>query len=292
MPTHKQALKPATSKSKRILSTPSAYAKNHYLYIQEVGSLLSIEPHISSRHNLLSYLFFSVISGKGYLTYEGKRHVLYAGDCVWIDCHKLYSHESSEEEPWSLTWVHFYGKDAKEFYDVFMEQGHSYVFHPLSISPFVECITTLYDTHNHQTFLTELSSHKYLTDIIALCYTESGLWKSDENGLLENSMRNKLKHIREFIDNHFTEKISLDDLAEHFFISKYHLSREFHKEYGITIGNDITAKKISKAKSLLRFTKDPIENIADLCGFQDSGYFIKVFKNAENMTPLEYRKKW
>lgn len=292
MPTHKQTLKPATSKSKRILSTPSAYAKNHYLYIQEVGSLLSIEPHISSRHNLLSFLFFSVISGKGYLTYEGKRHVLYAGDCVWIDCHKLYSHESSEEEPWSLTWIHFYGKDAKEFYDVFMEQGHSYVFHPLSISPFVECITTLYDTHKHQTFLTELSSHKYVTDIITLCYTESGLWKSDENGLLENSMRNKLKHIREFIDNHFTEKISLDDLAEHFFISKYHLSREFHKEYGITIGNDITAKKISKAKSLLRFTKNPIENIADLCGFQDSGYFIKVFKNAENMTPLEYRKKW
>lgn len=292
MSTINQSTKTATSKSQRILATPSAYAKSHYLYIQEVGSLQSIEPHISSRHNLSSFLFFAVISGKGYLTYEGKRHVLYAGDCVWIDCHKLYSHESSEEEPWALTWVHFYGKDVGNFYNIFIEQGHSYVFHPLSIAPFIECITTLYNTHKHQTSLTELSSNKYLTDIITLCYTESGLWKADENGVIENSMRNKLKHIREFIDTHFAEKISLDDLAEHFFISKYHLSREFHKEYGITIGNDITAKKISKAKSLLRFTKDPIENIAEICGFQDSGYFIKVFKNAETMTPLEYRKKW
>lgn len=69
------------------------------------------------------------------------------------------------------------------------------------------------------------------------------------------------------------------------------LSREFHKTYGITITTDITARRISHAKSLLRFTSSTVEEISSACGFMDVGYFIKVFKKTENFTPLEYPKK-
>ena len=85
---------------------------------------------------------------------------------------------------------------------------------------------------------------------------------------------------------------ALEELSGLFFISKYHLSREYKKKYGITIGSDLTGRRISHAKSLLRFSDSSIEEIALLCGFADAGYFIKVFKKAENMTPLEYRRKW
>ena len=44
--------------SDRILVTPSSYTKSQYLYIQEIGTLKSLEPHISQRKNLDSYLFF------------------------------------------------------------------------------------------------------------------------------------------------------------------------------------------------------------------------------------------
>ena len=70
------------------------------------------------------------------------------------------------------------------------------------------------------------------------------------------------------------------------------LSREYKKNYGVTILNDLVAIRISHAKSLLRFSDTSIEQIALSCGFQDAGYFIKVFRNAEGMTPLVYRKKW
>ena len=50
--------------------------------------------------------------------------------------------------------------------------------------------------------------------------------------------------------------------------------------------------RLSRAKSLLRFSDSSVEEIAADCGFADAGYFIKVFKKAENMTPLEYRRKW
>ena len=45
----------AKSKSNRIIPTPSHYAKEHYLYVQEVGTLQSLEPHISKRQNLNSF---------------------------------------------------------------------------------------------------------------------------------------------------------------------------------------------------------------------------------------------
>ena len=88
------------------------------------------------------------------------------------------------------------------------------------------------------------------------------------------------------------EKITLEELSSRFFISKYHLSREYKKHYGITIGNDLTARRLSHAKSLLRFSDGSIEGIAAACGFSDAGYFIKVFRRSEGMTPLEYRRKW
>ena len=81
-------------------------------------------------------------------------------------------------------------------------------------------------------------------------------------------------------------------IADEFFISKYHMSREFKKAYGITIANYIIAKRITYAKELLRFTDMQIEEIGQLCGIDDNSYFNKVFRRCEGMTASDYKKKW
>ena len=277
----------AKSTSDRILSTPSAYARKHYLFVQEVGTLQSLEPHVSKRQNLNSFLFFIVMDGEGTLFYENTKHRICAGDCVWIDCTRPYFHESSAEHPWSLKWVHFNGNGAKNFYEAYLAKGNSYVFHPRSILPFTETLDQLYLCQQNKSSLMELSANKGITDIITLCFTENESLKQGDY-----SIPDKLQQVHTYLTEHYDEKISLEDLAELFFISKFHLSREYKKIYGNTIGNELTYQRISHAKSMLRFSDDSVDTIALKCGFQDSGYFIKVFKKAENMTPLEYRKKW
>lgn len=277
----------AKSSSNRIISTPSAYAKKHYLFVQEVGTLQSIEPHISHRQNLDSFLFFVVMHGSGFLTYEGNAHQISAGDCVWIDCASPYSHESSEDDPWQLIWVHFTGKEARDFYEYFRQSGHSYLFHPANPTQFIEILDTMFQNQKQKTPLTELYANRYITDIIAHCFEQNESAEKEEV-----SIQSKLQLIHTYLEDHFAEKINLEDLSSRFFISKFHLSREYKKNYGITIGNDLTAIRISHAKSLLRFSEASVESIALSCGFQDAGYFIKVFKDAEGMTPLVYRKKW
>lgn len=273
--------------SERIIATPTHYTRKHYLYVQEVGTLLSVNPHISKRQNLNSFLFFVVVSGSGTITLDGERYAVGAGSCIWIDCSHSYSHESSAQDPWTLMWVHFYGGTVSTFYENYLEQGNPFLFTPLSIAPFTDLLTLLYQEHAKKTPFMELLSHKYLTDIIVLCFTEN-----NQPDHASATVSEKLYLIRSYLDEHYGEKINLDRLAVDFYISKYHLSREYKKLFGITLGNDLTMKRISHAKSLLRFTSDSIESIAVQCGFQNAGYFIKVFKKSENMTPLEYRRKW
>lgn len=277
----------AKSSSNRILATPSAYARKHYLYVQEVGTLQSLEPHISKRQNLNSYLFLVVLDGEGTLSYMGQTRKITAGACAWIDCTKPYSHESSAEHPWSLKWVHFNGPDARSYYDAYLAKENSYIFHPRSILAFTDVLDQLYLCQQTKNSLMELTSNKYITDIITLCFTENESLKMGES-----SIPDKLKQIHEYISENYASKISLEELSAQFFISKFHLSREYKKAYGTTIGNALTTQRISHAKSMLRFTEDSVDTIALNCGFQDSAYFIKVFKKAENMTPLQYRKKW
>ncbi|MCM1154038.1 MAG: AraC family transcriptional regulator [Roseburia sp.] len=277
----------AKSASNRIIATPSSYAREHYLYVQEVGTLQSLEPHISRRQNLNSYLFFIILEGSGYVSYNNERYFISVGDCIWLDCTKPYSHESSAADPWSLMWVHFYGKEAPCFYADFLKHSCSFLFHPQNTLAFTDILQHIHQIHSAKVSLLELYTNRYLTDLITLCFTEN-IADTQEN----SSIPEKIKQVHDYLDTHYAEKINLEDLSSRFFISKFHLAREYKKRYGVTIGNDLTNKRISHAKSMLRFSDDSIENISLDCGFQDAGYFIKVFKRAENMTPLEYRKKW
>ncbi|MCM1160403.1 MAG: AraC family transcriptional regulator [Roseburia sp.] len=276
------------SKSARIIATPSAYARENYLYVQETGTLQSIEPHLSKRENLASFLFFIVIKGSGSLFYRKQTYPIHTGDCIFIDCLEEYAHKSSKDDPWELSWVHFHGKNADAFYKNYIEQGNPFLFHPADLSLFLDSLSILYMTQKEQTPYMELLCHKYITDLITLCFMECEKQKNTTS----QSIYEKIRQVTQFIDVHFQEDITLDGLSQKFYISKFHLAREFKRITGSTPGDYLLGKRISNAKKLLRFTNASIEEIGRSCGILEAGYFTKVFKKAEGMTPREYRRKW
>ncbi len=275
------------SRSNRILVTPSATAKDQYLYVQEVGTLESLQPHISRRQNLTSYLFFIVLQGSGTLTYKNQVHALLKGACVYIDCHFDYSHESSSLDPWQLMWVHFDGKMASFYHNQFTEHANTCVFYPSHVNLFLDCLNHIYTLHENFHLFTELHSHLALTQLSTYCITELGAGNNPDS-----SIDSKLQTIHDYMSLHFASNITLDLLSKEFYISKFYLAREFKRKYGVTIITALLTLRLSHAKSLLRFGDDSIQSISSQCGFQDVGYFIKVFKRAEGLTPHVYRKKW
>lgn len=276
-----------TKQIDRIITTSTTYARKNYLYVQEIGNIQVTDPILNSRENLDSFLFFIVLNGHGTVTMNDETFKLSSGDCAFIDCTKKYSHCGDDDEPWAFKWVHFYGKQAPVFYSQYSEVNSKPVFHPLNVNSFIAILDSLLTVQRSTDPAKELITHKYLTDLVTLICTEN-------MGITDShiSIGKKFDHIRAFIDDHYREKLSLDLLSDKFYVSKFYLSREFKRVYGVNLINYISEKRVSQAKLMLRFTNKSVEQIGHETGFPDTGYFIKVFKKEETMTPLEYRKKW
>lgn len=104
--------------------------------------------------------------------------------------------------------------------------------------------------------------------------------------------RLELVEIKSYLDEHYTEKIMLDDLAEEFFINKFYLSKIFRETYGTTVNNYLISKRITRAKQLLRFTDMTVDEVGSAVGMADANYFSRMFRKVEGISPREYRKQW
>lgn len=96
----------------------------------------------------------------------------------------------------------------------------------------------------------------------------------------------------EYINNHFTEKLTLEDVSSRAGFSKYHFTRIFKENTGVTVIEHINARRCDNASFLLRKTRKPIGEISAECGFESPSYFAKAFSSSYGLLPSEYRKKY
>lgn len=94
----------------------------------------------------------------------------------------------------------------------------------------------------------------------------------------------------EYINQHISESISMDDICRQIHISKYHFCRHFKKTTGFTVMDYVLKTRIVAAKSMLTDTTLPVSEISSRCGFSSTSYFCRVFKEHTDLTPLQYRK--
>lgn len=96
--------------------------------------------------------------------------------------------------------------------------------------------------------------------------------------------------IIDYLNRHYGEKQTLDEIAEQFFISKGALMYTFKKHMDCSLIDFLISLRISKAKELLINTKKSVEEISEQCGFSSSNYFGLIFKRKEMLSPIQYRK--
>jgi transcriptional regulator GlxA family with amidase domain len=105
----------------------------------------------------------------------------------------------------------------------------------------------------------------------------------------ENS-NESIKAVLLFIEDNFSEKLTIEDLAKTAKLSKYHFIRVFKAYTDTTPIEYLKEVRISKAKELLKQNKTDITNTALMVGFDNISYFIKVFKEICGVTPLKFSK--
>lgn len=99
------------------------------------------------------------------------------------------------------------------------------------------------------------------------------------------------QQIKEYIDKHYTKSLSLEDLAEAFYISPYYLSHRFKEEMNLSPIHYLITRRMGEAKRLLVSTNLKIREVAQLVGYDNPNYFTMLFKKFSGESPKAFKKK-
>ena len=114
--------------------------------------------------------------------------------------------------------------------------------------------------------------------------------KIEELGSADACTDARMIEIMNYVQANYID-ITLDDLAEKFFLSKPYLSKYIKEKSGMTFGDLVKKIRMKKAKALLKSSNMTVENIAMSVGYQNVEHFNRLFKKAYDMTPVQFRNQ-
>lgn len=121
-----------------------------------------------------------------------------------------------------------------------------------------------------------------LSNMLELAYIRSEGNAKNEESLIDSVIR--------YIKQHHTQSITLEDVCGHFVFSRSHISHMFKTHTGRSFREYLTDIRVEDAKSLLRYSRLSMTEIAFSVGFRDYTYFSNVFKKCVGVSPSAYRK--
>ena len=98
-----------------------------------------------------------------------------------------------------------------------------------------------------------------------------------------------LTQARELLHEHYTESLTLDDMAQTVGVHPVHLAQTFHKSYGCTVGDYVRRLRIERACHELATSESTIVDIALATGFCDQSHFTRTFKKIVGIAPSQFR---
>ena len=230
-----------------------------------------------------------IISGSADIIYDQQHYSVHAGDIVIKNANVIHSEESSLDDPVEQFCVAIGGVKVPGMEpDTILPDGMSPVI------PVGDAFDFLYHNFRYQSTLADKSrqvaDHPVLQhSLITCCAAVAMLIESDAVPIERTVYSELISEILDYINNNYSEDLSLEFLSRKFYISPYYLSRKFKSEVGVPINQYILSLRLGEAERMLAFEKDPIKIIAEKCGYSNLQYFYSTFRKQTGMTPVEMR---
>ena len=236
-----------------------------------------------------------ILGGKVRYLIEGREYELLPFDFVLVNrnlIHKPVVDSSDDEYDRIILYLNHDFLEKYQLLDAFhktKEIGSHVVRFPANVSAEIfdlfsniENDIKCEDSRYSGKLLTRIDVLKSLISFNAACIQEDFGFKP------EARYNRKVIEIIEYITENLGKDLSIDLLADHFYMSQYHLMRIFKNETGYSIHQYISEKRILKAKSMI-MSGMPATNACLECGFRDYSTFSRAFKNQLGVLPSEVK---
>lgn len=276
MKTHEPNINPI---SEYYVYTPSITAKKLFFYLTHIGYYHYDSNYHLKRSNFHSFLIMLILDGECVVKLDTQSFHIKKGALVLIDCYA--PHEYGSSSGWKALWFHFDGPLARSYYDYLTEKFGNCI-HPAEFRIIYSGIKEMLCLFQAGDSISEILISEKITCILnhLINLSPSDTLPSHE----------PVKDSISYINEHFSEPITLNDLAKKACLSPFYFTRIFSKETGVTPYQYLISTRISAAKFLLKSTSFSIKEIGEQCGFQTFSSFCYTFKKWENQTPSMYRK--
>lgn len=107
----------------------------------------------------------------------------------------------------------------------------------------------------------------------------------------DSASNDKILAVLDYLNEHLTEDISIDELSSRFFLSRYYLMHTFKEQTGYTIGSYLSTKRLFLARDLIA-KGTPITDVCYACGFHNYSTFSRAYKKSFGESPRDYRQNF
>lgn len=190
-----------------------------------------------------------------------------------------------------LTFLSFQMEDALE-QEVFMPLRQKKLLMPTKVKQtetekcMIDMIRKVIEINEEKQRGYQLKTRIFLLELLEMFLREDSLRQADITSRTEMQ-----RELLAYIQEHYTEKITLSMLAKEFHLSEKYLSWYFKEHFYISFMQYVSHLRMTRAKHLLYSTEHSITEIAFSCGYPSVNFFIRSFKEAHGITPLQYRKQ-
>lgn len=263
--------------------TPSENARRLLYYMTSCGSFYTDYDYRIERENYGNFMLFYICSGRLSVRSENTTLVADAGQIGFLNCH--VPHEYHTIGNTEFVWVHLDGVNTAQLYEQVCGRQGKFVFTSPCAPEIRKRIYELIFACRNDHVPNEVRLSEKLYGLLATFLDSESTEETAEDG-----EASPVQEARDFIQKHYHEDISLEDVARSVNMSKYYFSRLFKKTYGYSPHEFVILTRLNSAKHLLKTTDLPIKNIAQEVGYQNVTTFTNSFTAQVGVSPSQFRK--
>lgn len=231
------------------------------------------------------YLIHFVLEGSGVFYVNGKSYRIKKNQGFLICPSVVTYYEADNEEPWVYTWIGFKGIKAENYLKLANLDQENPVFECTEVAFVQKCFE----------YMRKSTELKYGRELrlqgLLIIFLSELIEEAGKNIIISSNYKEMyIKKSLQFVENNYSSKISISEMAKSAGLNKNYFSTFFRENIGVTPQQYIIKYRINKACELMRNEGLNIGDISRSVGYDDTLGFSKIFKKDKGISPKKYRE--